>query len=145
MAMKEVVRYSKCFVCGDENPIGLKARFYQDGDHVTSSLVALSEFEGYRGIYHGGIIATMLDEVMIKSVLAMGIFAVTAEISVRYKSPVLIGAQLRFSGKIKSQKGRVFSTEGEAADDQGIVYATASGKYVQADGDLKERLKISVE
>ena len=143
--MKEIVKYSHCFVCGDQNPIGLKARFFQDKDRVISSLTAVSEFEGYRGIYHGGIIGTMLDEVMIKAILANGIFAVTAELNIRFKRPVTTGCKLQFSGWITERKGRLFFTEGEATDESGTVYATAAGKYVRAAGELGEQLQRSIE
>lgn len=143
--MKEVIKYSNCFVCGDKNPIGLKAKFWQHEDKVTSSLKADELFEGYRGIYHGGIIATMLDEVMIKAVLAEGVYAVTAEMTIRYKRPVEIGTELQFIGKITERKGRVYTTKGEVADTQGNVYAIASGKYIRAASELKNQLASSLE
>ena len=76
--MKEVLKYSHCFVCGEKNDSGLKARFYYDGKQAASEVYAREQFEGYRGIYHGGIVSTLLDEVMIEAILALDRYAVTA-------------------------------------------------------------------
>lgn len=138
--MKEIIRYRKCFVCGEENQHGLKARFFWDGHKAVTELDAQEMFEGYPGIFHGGIISTLLDEVMIKAILASDIYAVTAEMKVKYKRPVRIGDRLIFSGWIESTKGRVFYTKGEVADSGGNTFATAAGKYLKAKDDLRSEL-----
>ncbi len=143
--MKEIVSYKKCFVCGLQNAGGLKARFLFDGTQAFTEMTASEQFEGYQGIYHGGILATLLDEVMIKAILARGIFAVTAELTVRFKRPVTTGDRIRFSGKVTSVKGRLYATEGEAVGDDERPYATATGLYMEAKPELRDRLKTSVE
>ena len=143
--MKEVLKYPGCFVCGEKNDTGLKARFYYDNGVATSDIEADERFEGYRGIYHGGIIATLLDEVMIKAILAVDCYAVTAEMTVRYKAPVKIGDRLRFTGKVVGQRGRVYLTEGQVVANDTEVVATSSGKYIEARPELKEILLQSIE
>ncbi len=78
--MKEIVKYSGCFVCGDLNECGLRAGFYYDGRQAVAEVEVGRRFEGYRGICHGGIIAALLDEAMIKAILAIDRYAVTAEL-----------------------------------------------------------------
>ena len=143
--MKEVVKYSRCFVCGDQNQHGLNAKFFDDGKQVVTEIVTEPVFEGYQGIYHGGIISTLLDEVMVKAVLARDILAVTAEITVRFRQPVGIGVKLRFAGRILRNKGRIYVTEGEAVGEDGTVYATAKGSYIEAPEELRSRLAESIE
>ncbi len=143
--MKEVQKYSRCFVCGDKNEGGLKARFYYDGKQTASEINAAERFEGYRGIFHGGIISTLLDEVMIKAVLALNKYAVTAEMTVRFLQPVRTGDKIRLVGRVTNSKGRVFFTEGQAEGENGQVFATAVGKYIEADEKLKATLMNSVE
>ena len=143
--MKEVVKYSRCFVCGDENSHGLKARFFFDGKQATTSITAEEAFEGYRGIYHGGIIATLLDEVMIKAILAGDIYAVTAEITVRYHRPVSVGDKLNFAGRVTRSKGRIYFTEGEVVGNDGARYASATGKYIEAKPEMAARLVDSLD
>ena len=143
--MKEVLKYSGCFVCGEKNNSGLKARFYYDGKQAVTEVSALEQFEGYRGIYHGGIVSTLLDEVMIKAILALDRYAVTAEMTVRFFQPVRTGEKIRLVGRVTKSKGRVFITEGQATGENGQVFATATGKYIEADDDLKAALMNSVE
>lgn len=141
--MQEIVKYPYCFVCGDENQHGLQAKFFYDGEQAISEITAEKMFEGYRGIYHGGIISTMLDEVMIKSILARKIFAVTVEMTIRYLKPVPVGQKLRFCGRVTRNRGRLYLTEGEALGPDGVPFATATGKYLEAPRDLKRLLTDS--
>ncbi|RKX28202.1 MAG: PaaI family thioesterase [Candidatus Zixiibacteriota bacterium] len=143
--MKEISKYSNCFVCGDKNPQGLAARFYYDGQQAITEIVATEQFEGYRDIYHGGIISALLDEVMIKAILAIDRFAVTAEITVRFLKPVRINSKLIFVGKVVKSKGRVFLTEGEVRDKSNEIYATATGKYIEARTELRRELMKSLD
>lgn len=143
--MKEVVRYRRCFVCGEENLHGLNAKFLWDGHQAYTEIVATDAFEGYRGIYHGGITAALLDEVMVKAILASGIYAFTAELTIRYKKPVRVGDKIRFVGRIVSRKGRLLETEGEAIGEDGNPVALAKGSYIEARTDLKENLSNSVD
>ncbi len=143
--MEEILRYKNCFVCGDQNAHGLKARFYYDGSAAYTHLTATEDFEGYRGIFHGGIIAALLDEVMIKAILATGVYAVTAEMTVRYKLPIHTGDNLTFRGKVTSHKGRIYTTEGEVTNQSGLVLAESTGKYIEAKPDLKQELQKSLD
>ena len=138
--MKEILAYRGCFVCGHENKHGLKARFFHDGNEATTTVTATPEFEGYHGIYHGGIVATLLDEVMIKSILAQDIYAVTAEMTVRFRLPARTGVNLTYKGRIIGRKGRMLFTSGTVTDTEGNVIAEASGKYIEAKPELKKTL-----
>lgn len=143
--MKEIARYSGCFVCGQKNEIGLKARFYWDGSKAISEVTASELYSGYKDIFHGGITSTMLDEVMIKAILAQDINVVTAEMTIRFKQPVYIGDQLRFEGKLTGQKGPLFLTEGKAINQKGEIVALAKGKYVRPAEELSDKLLLSLE
>jgi acyl-coenzyme A thioesterase PaaI-like protein len=51
-----------CFVCGIDNPIGLKLAFYtQDDGSVMAHFSPRPEHQGYPGYLHGGIATTLLD------------------------------------------------------------------------------------
>jgi uncharacterized protein (TIGR00369 family) len=143
--VKEVVRYPGCFVCGEKNVHGLRARFFFDGREAFTEVVCTEDYEGYRGIFHGGLIASLLDEVMIKAILAQEYFAVTAELTVRFIRPVLTGQTIRCAGRIVKSRGRVYLTEGSATGPDGETYATATGKYVEAGSSLKEQLVKSID
>lgn len=77
-----------CFVCGKQNPGGLNLVFSFRDNRAFAEFALRKTFQGYRDVVHGGIIAALLDETMIKAGLAMGIHAVTAELTVRFKNPL---------------------------------------------------------
>ena len=106
----------QCFICGLENPVGLKLRFYEvSPGHIETAYTAPEHFQGYPGVLHGGIIATILDET---SGRAFGgtdenpRFMFTAKLEVTYRKNVPIGKPLRIVGK--AVKDKVRSAEGWA-------------------------------
>ena len=143
--MKEIAKYSGCFVCGQQNEIGLRARFFWDGEKAVTDIKAEEIYAGYKNIFHGGIVATMLDEIMIKALLAEDIFAVTAEMTVRFKRPVYTGDELHFEGWKTGNKGVVYFTEGKTVNQDGEVVAEATGKYVKPKSELSKKLLDSLE
>ncbi len=143
--MDEIIKYSHCFVCGDSNEVGLKARFFQDDRQVFTEVKASDDFEGYRGIYHGGILSTVLDEVMLKAILAIGVYAVTAEMTVRFLKPVRTGDKIKFTGRVVTSKGRIYLTEGQAFGEDGQPVATAKGKYFEPGGEFGVQLMESID
>jgi acyl-coenzyme A thioesterase PaaI-like protein len=143
--MKEVAKYKGCFVCGDRNEIGLKAKFFFDGSKATAEYIAQRQYEGYADILHGGITAALLDEVMIKALLAREIYAMTAEISVRYHKAVMVGQKLFLEGMIEKENDRLFVVKGEARLENGVVAATAVGKYLKVRDSMKIKLMESLK
>lgn len=143
--MSEIVRYSGCFVCGDKNPDGLQLKFFTDGDEAVSECVADPKFQGYRGIYHGGLVSTLLDEIMAKAVLAKKRYAMTVEMNVRFKKAITVGEQLCLRARVTTERGRLLETAGEITSSDGTVLASATGKYLEASGSAKERLLESLE
>jgi len=146
-AMKEIAKYSGCFVCGDKNHVGLKARFYFDenAQKAVCDITADELYAGYRNIFHGGITSTLLDEIMIKALLAEDLFVVTAEMTVKFKKPVHSGDKIHFEGWKTGQKGPLYLTQGRAVNQAGDIVAEATGKYIRPDSDLSARLRQSLE
>ncbi len=142
--MREIPLYSRCFVCGQDNETGLKARFFWDGDKAICDITASEAFAGYRNLFHGGVVATLLDEVMIKALLAQEILAVTAELTVRFKKPVYCGDRLHFEGRKIGDKGVVYFTEGLVLNQDGQTVAEATAKYIKPKSGLSERLRESL-
>ncbi len=99
--------------------------------------------EGYAGIFHGGITATVLDEIMVKVILALNEFAVTAEFSINYHAPIRTGEQISFWGEQTRRKGRLILCEA-GAEVNGKPVASATGKYIVPEANLRDDLKSSV-
>jgi uncharacterized protein (TIGR00369 family) len=127
-----------CFGCGKNNPIGLKLEFDldEDGMAVEGRFTPRREHEGYTGIVHGGIVATMLDEAMVKLVWDLGISAVTASLEVRMVKPVRVGGELVIRGRVDSQQGRMIYTSAEVEDTEGNVLARGKAKCMRV--EIKE-------
>ncbi len=119
-----------CFVCGAENPVGLRLRFRVEGGEVCADFEPDSRHEGYRGVIHGGVIASALDEVMFWAVsYANRKFYVSVELAVRYQKKVEVGKQYCLVGRVRQAQRRICVAEGELRDRDGEIYATASGKF----------------
>ena len=97
-----------CFACGTENPGGLHLVFERGGRGVRAFFTPERRHQGYKGIVHGGIISTILDEAMAHAAIKAGYLPVTAEISVRFKSALSVGQKVLAEGWIESDpaKGR---------------------------------------
>jgi acyl-coenzyme A thioesterase PaaI-like protein len=120
------IRNTWCFACGPDNPIGLKLKFSDDGEKYTARFTAGPEHQGYDGIVHGGIVSTLLDEIMARYPYARGENTVTARLEIRYRQPTPIGQELTVTGWIVSKRGRIYETAGTVALADGTV--TAEGK-----------------
>ncbi len=139
--VKEIIKYSGCFVCGDENPDGLRIPFYYDQEKAVAKYVADSKYQGYKGIFHGGLVATLLDEIMAKAVLARQRYCMTVEMSVRFKKAIPVTSNLNLAGRVTADRGRILETSGEITGDDGTVYATATGKYMEAASKVENLLQ----
>ncbi len=123
----------------------MKVRFFWDGEMSFCDITADETYAGYKSIYHGGIVATLLDEVMIKALLAEDILTVTAEITVRFKRPVYSGDRLHFEGRKTAAKKAVYFTEGRAVNQGGRTVAEATARYVRPGNELSRKLRESLD
>ncbi|MBI4663804.1 MAG: PaaI family thioesterase [Verrucomicrobia bacterium] len=130
--MQSLPGTKSCFVCGRHNPIGLNLRFETDGIRVQTRFVPSPTHVGFRNTVHGGLIATLLDEVMV---WACGVrtkrFAYCAEMTVRYAHPLQPGREVLAVGELaNNRRNKLFEARGELRDPAGLVLATAVGKYL---------------
>lgn len=120
-----------CFVCGDENHAGLQTRFYVEGGQVKTKIRPRDHHCGYKDVVHGGIVAAILDECMgwaaARSIERM---CVTAELTVRYIQNVPQDRELTVVTDVEKANRRIVYTTGEFLDDEGVLYATAKGKFL---------------
>jgi uncharacterized protein (TIGR00369 family) len=120
-----------CFVCGQDNPRGFQLRSRLEDGRVVLEYRTKPTDVGYKHTVHGGILMTLLDEVMTWSaILASHGVCVAAEMTTRLKAPVETGRTLRVEGWITRHTRRLNLTEGRVLDDLGNLIAEASGKYM---------------
>jgi uncharacterized protein (TIGR00369 family) len=121
-----------CFGCGAANPQGLHLTFTATDNGVTSTFTPLDVHQGYEHVVHGGIISTLLDEVMAWAVAAAGIWAVTGEMQVRFRRPLHVGETVTLRGTVTDIRSRAISASGEVVREaDGQVIATASAMFVR--------------
>lgn len=119
-----------CFACGRNNEKGLHLKFTGNPDRsITALFTAARTHQGYQGVLHGGIISTLLDEVMAQALIAQGILAVTAKIEVRFRKPAPLGVALAATGRLCEKKGRLCTATAELTGEDGTIYATANSVF----------------
>jgi uncharacterized protein (TIGR00369 family) len=121
-----------CFGCGTGNSSGLRVQFFRapDGSVVALPTVA-GTFDGHPGYLHGGIIATLLDEAMSKSVRALGRSAMTRKLEVEYLRPVPSNTPLRIEGRIVRSESRKHFAEARILDVANTTLASGTGLFIE--------------
>ncbi len=121
-----------CFVCGPKNPIGLKLRFTLTADRALETIFNPQKVhQGYADVVHGGIMATILDEVMVNLPNQLGQKAVTARMTVSLKRPAMVGQPLSFRARIIGETRRTIEAAATARRADGTLVAEASGTLMK--------------
>ncbi|HKN18924.1 MAG TPA: PaaI family thioesterase [Dissulfurispiraceae bacterium] len=121
----------KCFVCGKDNPCGLKLSFAHLDGKITSEFTPSALHQGYKDITHEGIITALLDEAMIQAALVEGISPVTAEINVRFKKPLIAGQLSHIEAEIVRKGTRLIEARARLTSGaEGNVIAEGHAKLL---------------
>lgn len=137
-----------CFVCGVQNPFGLKLKFYEMAPgEVISEVTLPKQYQGYPGIVHGGVVAAMLDEVAGRAWMGCSDhprFMYTARMNIRYRRHIPIEQPLRLVGRTKISRHGSATATGEVYDSEGNLLAECDALLVDipeetiADVNLEE-------
>ena len=120
-----------CFVCGAHNSHGLHLRFRREGDEVRAEFTPQPQHAGFRGIVHGGILATVLDEAMFWAAASTTKrFCLAAELNVRFVNKVAVGQKLTVVARLRADRGRLWESTAELRDAQGKRCAQATCKQI---------------
>ncbi|HET8587086.1 MAG TPA: PaaI family thioesterase [Candidatus Limnocylindria bacterium] len=132
-----------CFACGAGNPIGLHLAIQIDDGEARTTWTPGDDYVGWESKVHGGLLATLLDEVMAWAPAADDAWAVTAEMNIRYRTPANPGERLSAVGRVTSRRRRIYQVHGEVRGEDGRLVAEAEGRFLGATpsekADLKER------
>lgn len=126
-----------CFICGMDNPIGLHAQFYnmEDGS-VMTPLHFKEEHQSFPGRVHGGLVATMLDEMGLRALWTDGTeeqFGVTMSIDVKFRKPVPYNEKIYGKGKVVRETSKFFVIDTAIVDADGKILANAEVRYIKLD------------
>jgi acyl-coenzyme A thioesterase PaaI-like protein len=131
-----------CFACGTLNTNGLGMLIHVEPGRSWAELELDRRFEGWDAIAHGGIVCTILDEVMAWALVGEDNWGLTARLSVDFKRPVPLVTTLRADGWITRSRRRLVDTEARITEaSTGQLLATATGVYVAADAARKQQLQ----
>ena len=118
---------NRCFVCGPDNPIGLKLKFARVGEGVRAEFTPSELHAGYEGLVHGGIIAALVDDAIANIWATRGREAVTAKIEVRFRREAIPGQLLIVTAEPSGMKAGLHTARSIIARADGVVVADGSG------------------
>lgn len=130
-----------CFACGGTNPIGMHLAIELGDGTATTTWLPGPNFVGWEEKVHGGLLATLLDEVMAWAPSSFDSWAVTAEISIRYRSPANPGEPLTARGWVTERRRRIYQVRGEVRGAADRLVAEAHGRFLGASPSVKAALK----
>ena len=123
-----------CFGCSPDNPIGLHMDFFEDGDDIVSIWHPNSNTQGWIDTLHGGIQATLADEiaswVVFRKLQTTG---VTVTLNMRYKKSIsTLEDQITLRARLKSMRRNLADIEVEIYNSKEDVCAIAQAVYFTA-------------
>ena len=129
-----------CFGCSPEHPHGLRLRFEKEDDAIVTRFVPGDQHQGPPGIMHGGLVATLADELAAWAIIGLrGKFGFTASFSGKFGKPVRIGVELTGVSRIVADRRRLFDVEVELSQ-RGETAFSGSFRFVVPDKAGAERM-----
>jgi uncharacterized protein (TIGR00369 family) len=119
-----------CFVCGEKNQRGMHLEFTWDekARAAVSTVVFQKHLQGWNNVVHGGLISTVLDEVVVKAAGHEGYRCVTAQLTVKFKKPAFIEKSYRLEGRVKAVNRKIIDAEAALEAGDGTIIAQAEAK-----------------
>lgn len=151
--LRKQANSKSCIICGMDNPLGVKAPFYEMEDNSVVTLFSYrSEHQSYPGRAHGGMITCMLDELIGRVIWCFepDKLAVTLDIKVKFRKPVPYDAPLIGIGKIVKNSSRAYVGQAKIYDASGTVLAEGEATYFKmpsasiTDADMHEELDVFI-
>ena len=135
-----------CFVCGLENPVGLRLRFYTTAPgEVSVDYTVPAHYQGYPGVVHGGVVAAMLDEATGRAFMGdpnAPRFMYTARLNIRYRKNVPVGQPLKVVGRAGKNKGRAATASGAIYGPGGELLAEAEALLVDVPAGVVDTVDL---
>lgn len=125
---------TRCFICGSENPVGLKHMFYVYENSVCSDILIPDGFNGFKDIVHGGIVSALLDETMGWNAFVFGKghnLYFTRDLNVKFRKALNTNTPYLLKTEFLSEKRMFAITKGYITDKNNNIYAEAEGKFIE--------------
>ena len=135
-----------CFLCGIENPIGLKLAFYTDDDgRCIARFRPREEHQGYPGHLHGGIISSLLDETMGRVLAPKNVWAMTGRLEIKFRKPVPLDQELTVVGELTRGRSRAYEARGEIRLPDGTLLVEGNGMYIRIPDEAIEEVRSALD
>jgi uncharacterized protein (TIGR00369 family) len=140
---------SKCYVCGPDNPSGLRISFWRDGAQGSiARYVARAEHGGWNGILHGGVTFALMDEALGWALYYQDVSAVTARVETKFHKPIPVGAKVTVRGWVVKQRKRLFDVHAEvrmeSAENTLLAEADATMYHIDTIDTCKQKARENV-
>lgn len=141
--LNDTSEYQGCFGCGWRNMAGLRLVFHTEGEEVVTEFTPDARFQGFPGVVHGGILATLLDETLSRTATAEGRWMMTGRLEIRYRRAAPVGRPYRISARALSSRRRMIQARGEIrlADEPETIIAEAEGTFLPIPREYQEAAK----
>lgn len=133
-----------CFVCGKQNPYGLKLDFDEVDGRVETTFTPRPEHQGWPGYLHGGILFAVLDETIGRVGFTVDAWVMSGRIEIRYRAPAPIDQPLRIIASLVYDRGRALELQGFAQLLDGTVVAEATGMYMRIPEEMRTVLEQQI-
>jgi acyl-coenzyme A thioesterase PaaI-like protein len=132
--------YQRCFVCGEQNATGLRVEFRRESERVVADFLPKEAFQGFPGVVHGGVLASLLDEALSRTALLYGEWVMTGRLEIRYRQPAVVGQLLRVTAEIEQRRVKMVIARGQIAlaADPAVVIAEARGTFLPYPEQLRQ-------
>ena len=120
-----------CFGCASGNKEGLRCEFYEEGEYGPCHWQPRREFQGFVNVLHGGIQATLMDEIACWTVFAKERTAgVTVDMRVKYRSSVrtdrgelfLRSRVMERNNRLVTMRVELFNADGTLGSEADVIY-----------------------
>jgi acyl-coenzyme A thioesterase PaaI-like protein len=130
LSLTQAEEHPFCFVCGGSNPMGLAVRYVPQPDGgVSATFLGNCALEGYSGLLHGGVIASLLDGAMTHCLFARGVAALTVELKVRYHGSVVAAKEVSIRAWLEDDAHGLYQLSAELQQG-GAVKVTGKAKFM---------------
>ena len=143
-----------CYICGMDNPEGLKAQFYnmEDGS-VMTKFKYTPLHQSFPQRVHGGLVSTMLDELACRAYWAKDelVMGATLSMEVKFRKPVPYDEYVLGKGMVVNDSSKFFTSDVQILDLDGNILSNATVKYIKlppekiADADFHEEMCYLIE
>jgi acyl-coenzyme A thioesterase PaaI-like protein len=139
--LNDTTDFQRCFVCGQKNPFGLQLHFRNEGPRIVADFTGTEAFQGFPGVVHGGVLASILDETMGRVSVLEHRWVMTARLELRYRAPARVGIPLRVSAEATDSRSRMIRVKGwiAYADAPETIVCEAEGTFLPLPSDVRDQ------